>query len=134
MSAEDNLAIVKGIYESFGAGDVEAILDQLTEDVDWAADAASDAAPWWGRRKGKDQVPGFFQALGENTEVTKFEPVGFAANDHEVMVFLRFAFEIKATGRSGSMNIHHYWHLRDGKVDYYRGSEDTAQSVELLRD
>jgi ketosteroid isomerase-like protein len=24
------------------------------------------------------------------------------------------------------MNLHHYWRFRDGKVAYYRGSEDTA--------
>jgi uncharacterized protein len=41
MSAEDNLATVKGIYEAFGKGDVEAILDQLADDVDWAAEAKS---------------------------------------------------------------------------------------------
>jgi hypothetical protein len=27
------------------------------------------------------------------------------------------------------MNLHHYWHFTDGKVDTYRGSEDTAQVV-----
>jgi ketosteroid isomerase-like protein len=31
-----------------------------------------------------------------------------------------------ATGRETSMTMHHYWHLRDGKVDRFRGSEDTA--------
>jgi ketosteroid isomerase-like protein len=132
MSAEDNLATVKGIYEAFGAGDVEAILAQLTDDVDWAADAASDAAPWWGPHNGKDQVPNFFAALGENTEVSEFEPVGFAANDDEVMVFLRFSFTVTATGKSGSSNLHHYWRFRDGKVDYYRGSEDTLQTSQML--
>ena len=30
------------------------------------------------------------------------------------------------------MHLHHYFHFRDGKVAYYRGSEDTAQTVEAL--
>jgi hypothetical protein len=30
------------------------------------------------------------------------------------------------------MNLHHYWRFRDGKVEYYRGSEDTAQTVAAL--
>jgi hypothetical protein len=58
MSAEDNLATVKGIHESFGKGDVPAILDQLTDDVDWAAEASSGAAPWYGMRKGKTRSSG----------------------------------------------------------------------------
>ena len=85
MSAEDNLATVQGIYEAFGKGDVPAILDQLTDDVDWAAEASSDAVPWYGMRKGKDEVVGFF-----------------------------------------------YWHFRDGKVDHYRGTEDTAATLAML--
>jgi ketosteroid isomerase-like protein len=30
------------------------------------------------------------------------------------------------------MNLHHYWHFRDGKVEYYRGSEDTALAAAIL--
>jgi ketosteroid isomerase-like protein len=30
------------------------------------------------------------------------------------------------------MNLHHYWRFRDGKVEYYRGSEDTALTAAIL--
>ena len=132
MSAEENLATVKGIYDSFGKGDVPAILDQLTDDVDWAAEAASDAAPWYGMRKGKDDVVGFFEAIGGAVDVTEFSPDSFAANDDEVMVRLRFAMKSKETGREATMGLMHYWHFRDGKVDHYRGTEDTAATLEML--
>ena len=42
------------------------------------------------------------------------------------MVFLRYAFTAAATGKDVAMNLHHFWRFRDGKVTYYRGSEDTA--------
>ena len=29
-------------------------------------------------------------------------------------------------------NLHHYFQFRDGKVSYYRGSEDTAQTAAAL--
>jgi uncharacterized protein len=54
MSAEQNVNAVKSIYDAFGQGDVAAILERVTDDVDWAAEAASDAAPWYGRRTGRD--------------------------------------------------------------------------------
>ena len=38
----------------------------------------------------------------------------------------------KETGREASMQIFHYWHFRDGKVDHYRGTEDTAATLEML--
>ena len=65
---------MQGIYDAFGKGDVPAILDQLTDDVDWAAEASSDAVPWYGMRKGKDEVAGFFEAIGGAVDVTVFSP------------------------------------------------------------
>ena len=72
MGAEDNLATVKGIYEAFGSGDMDAILAPIADDVDWAAETTSRAAPWYEPIKGKDGVPSFFQALGA-LEVSKFD-------------------------------------------------------------
>jgi ketosteroid isomerase-like protein len=30
------------------------------------------------------------------------------------------------------MNLHHYFKFRDGKIAYYRGTEDTAQTESVL--
>ena len=39
------------------------------------------------------------------------------------------------TGKSGGMDLHHWWRFRDGKVYYYRGTEDTAApTAKLLSD
>ena len=35
MPAEDNLATIRAIYEAFGTGDVETILDTVADDVDF---------------------------------------------------------------------------------------------------
>lgn len=104
-----------------------SILDVLTDDVDWAAEAAGGDAPWWGERHGKEAVQGFFGALAENTEVTEFTPLSFTSNDTEVMVRLRFGSRNIATGKEAMMEIFHYWRFRDGKVEMYRGTEDTQQ-------
>ena len=45
MSAEQNVATIKGVYEAFGRGDVDWILERCTDDVDWASDVASAVAP-----------------------------------------------------------------------------------------
>ncbi len=29
-------------------------------------------------------------------------------------------------------HLHHYFRFRDGKVEYYRGSEDTAETAETF--
>ena len=30
------------------------------------------------------------------------------------------------------MTMHHYWRIRDGKVDYFRGSEDTELTARVF--
>ena len=134
MSADANIKTITQAYEAFGRGDVAAILDMVTDDVDWAAEAASDGAPWYGVRRGKDAVAAFFTDYGSAMEVEEFTPVSFAANDSDVLSVVRCRARSRATGKSVAMNLHHFFTFRDGKIAYYRGTEDTAQVEAALRD
>ena len=129
---DPKITTVQHIYEAFGRGDIGFILDQLTDDVDWASCPDSDIAPWHGIHQGKAEVPHFFKALGENLEITEFTPLSFAANDTDVMVVTRWSATAPATGKTVTMDIHHWWRFRDGKIYLYRGTEDTAQTQDML--
>lgn len=133
MSADDNIKAVKAMYEAFGRGDAVAILDSVTEDVDWAADTSSSAAPWYGVRHGKQEVAVFFQAFGSTMEVEEFTPLTYATNDDSVLAVVRCRAKSRATGKSIDMNLHHYFKFSGDKVSYYRGTEDTAQTVAVLQ-
>jgi uncharacterized protein len=74
----------------------------------------------------------FFQALGGALEVTEFTPISFTCNETDVMVVIRYSVTARATGRSGTMNLHHGWRFRDGLICQYRGAEDTAHTADLL--
>lgn len=124
---------MQSVYEAFSRADIGFILDQLTDDVDWASCPDSDIAPWHGIHKGKAEVPNFFKALGENLEITEFTPLSFAANETDVMVVTRWSAAAPATGKTVTMDIHHWWRFRDRKIYLYRGTEDTAQTQNLLR-
>ena len=132
MSRDENLQTIRTIYDAFGRGDVETILAQLTDDVDWAADASDDAAPWYGRRTGKNEVGRFFADVAGAIEVLEFTPRDLAANDDAVFSLVRFRYRGLDSGVEGSLNLHHYFRFRDGKVEYYRGSEDTALTGRVL--
>jgi ketosteroid isomerase-like protein len=132
MGAEDNLATVKAVYEAFGRGDVETILKAVAEDVDWAVDA-EPVGPWYGHRTGKDGVASFFADIAGAMDVEDFAVEGVGASDNEVFAFLRFAFRMKTTGRKAAFHLHHYFRFDgDGKIEYYRGSEDSAQVEHAL--
>ena len=132
--SDQNIKTVQGIYEAFGRGDVEYIVDQVTDDVDWASEAGAEVAPWHGIHNGKAEVPHFFEELAANVEVTEFTPLSFAANDTDVMTVVRFGMKVPATGKAGTMDLHHWFRFEDGKVATYRGTEDTALTAELLSD
>ena len=90
MSADANIKTIMSVYEAFGRGDVAAILDAVTDDVDWASEANPAVAPWHGVRHGKDAVAAFFAEFGSTMEVEEFTPVSVAANDSDVLTVVRF--------------------------------------------
>jgi uncharacterized protein len=134
MSADANTKTIAQVYEAFGRGDVAAILTAVTDDVDWAAEASSTAAPWYGPRTGRDAVALFFADFGSAMEVEEFTPVSFAANDTDVLTVVRFRARSRRTGKTAAMNLHHFFQFQDGKIAYYRGTEDTAQTEAVLQD
>ena len=127
------IEIVQGLYEAFGRGDIDHILAQLTDDVDWASCPGSDAAPWHGVQRGPAEVPAFFKALAGTLQITEFTPLSFASNETDVMVVTHWAATAPATGKSAEMDIHHWWRFRGDKIYFYRGTEDTARTADMLR-
>jgi ketosteroid isomerase-like protein len=130
--SSNNIETVQEIYDAFVRADVGAILGVLTDDIDWASEAASDLAPWHGIRRGKTEVATFFTDIAGAVDVTEFTVLAIAANVTDVMAVVRFGITSKGTGRSGAMDLHHWWRFRDGKVYLYRGTEDTALTGALL--
>jgi hypothetical protein len=133
MGSEDNIKTIRAFYEAFGRGDVRAILDAVTDDVDWASDTSSTVAPWYGVKHGKDGVTSFFQAYGGTMEVDEFTPVTFAADEDAVFTIVHCRARSRATDKAVDMNLHHYFRFRGGKISYYRGSEDSVQTEAALQ-
>ena len=132
MNAEQNIETARQLYQAFGSGDVQAILDRVTDDVDWSTDAA--ISPRRGTAPGTAKT-GWPTSSGyrEDRPGHRIHPAGLRGNDDgDVMVFIRYAFTVTATGKQVTMNMHHYWKFRDGKACFVRSSEDTAQVAAAL--
>jgi ketosteroid isomerase-like protein len=127
--SDPKIESVQRIYEAVGRGDVEAILAEVADDVDWAPEAASTSVPWYGSHSGKDGVSRFFQEIGSNIAISDFTPLSFTSNDTDVVATIRWAYTVNATGKSAAMNMQHWWRFDGGKVVFFRGSEDTEQSA-----
>src|SRR2546427_7365088 len=66
VSAEQNIATIKTLYEAFGRGDVDFILERCTDDVDWASGVASAVAPWQDPKHGKAELTSFFTGIAQS--------------------------------------------------------------------
>ena len=132
MSAEDNAKMIARMYEAFGRGDVVAILDALTDDVDWAADTSSTAARGTeygtaSRRSSRSSTP-----LGPQCRWTSSRRSRLRPTTTQSSPWCAAGPPRGNTGRSINMNLHHYFKFRGDKVFYYRGTEDTAQTEAAL--
>jgi ketosteroid isomerase-like protein len=124
-----NIEAVQRLYAAYGAGDVDGVLAELADDVDWAAEAVSTTVPWYGRFLGKDDVPRFFKEIATHVDVVDFTIVGFTSNETDVVATIHWTYRVHATGKTASMYMQHWWRLADGKIVFFRGSEDTEQSA-----
>jgi ketosteroid isomerase-like protein len=132
MGSDANIKTIRTIYEAFGRGDVAAIAASVTDDVDWAAEAGK-GAPWYGAHRGPDGVLAFFTEFGTAMEVEEFTPLVVAGTDTEVLAVVHFVAKSRVTGRRVDHHLHHYFHFSGDRIDFYRGTEDTAQTEAALQ-
>ena len=73
MSERTNTDVVQQGYEALGRGDIPAVLDLLTDDVEWIQQGPS-VIPFAGTRHGHEGVAEYFSLLDENLEFEQLEP------------------------------------------------------------
>lgn len=129
--SDPKIEAVRRMYEAFGRGDLDAILAELADDVDWVtgSEAPDQAIPWFGSYRSKGDVPRFFKEIASAIDVTEFEPLSFTSNDTDVMVAVRWTYTVKATGKRASVQMLHWWRFEEGKVVLVRTLEDVGAST-----
>jgi uncharacterized protein len=131
MSERTNADVVQQGYEAFGRGDIPALLDLLTGDVQWVYQGPS-VIPFAGTFHGHEGVAEFFSQLDEHLQFEQFEPREFVAQGDTVVV-LGFERSLsKATGHTIEHEWAHIYTLRDGKIARVRSFEDTGAYVEAF--
>jgi hypothetical protein len=125
LGTRTNVEVVQGTYEAVGRGDISALLDLLTDDVEWTFQGPS-VIPFAGTHRGREGVVEFFSLVGGNLEFERFEPREFVAQGDTVVVLGFECSRIKPTGRTFEQEWAHVYKLRDGKVAEFLALEDTA--------
>ena len=132
MSEQDNRALVQRGYDAFGRGDIEALLSLLDEHVEWASSGPPEL-PTSGRRRGRQQVAEFFQAVDGMTEIQRFEPHTFVCEGERVVVLGSATERLKATGKVLDSEWAHVFTVKNGKIVSFQEYLDTAATVAELQ-
>jgi len=125
MKEQQNLALIDSVYDAFRRGDVNFILNLLTEDVDWVMEGPS-IIPFAGKRKGIAQVKKFFEALTTTQTNQKLTLETTIAQGDKVASVGRYAAKVSATGRSFDSPIAHFFTIRDGKISGFIDVAETS--------
>lgn len=126
-SRGNNVALVKGLYDSFGRGDVRAVLAALDSAVEWRAAEGmlyDDRSPYIG----PDAVAqGVFQRIVSDVDSLSVVPESFIDAGDIVVVEGRYKGKVRATGVRIDAQFAHVYHVRNGKVVRLQQYTDTRQ-------
>ena len=129
MSSVENKQQAQEGYAAFGRGDLAAVLEILTDDVEWVVPGPPEIIPEAGTHRGKDAVGAWFGSLAENIDITTFEPREFIADGDKVACVLYIESTVRSTGNKVAQDEVHLWTFRDGKVARFQVFQDTAAVV-----
>jgi uncharacterized protein len=130
---EENVRIVKQLYDAFGRNDISSVLDMFADDAVAHGPAPAGVLPWGGIHNGREGVAELLKALDESLEDEQFELHEFIAQGNKVVVPGYAKGHAKPTGRPYEIEFVHLWSVRNGKISELRVYNNTAALVEALR-
>lgn len=131
--AAANLAIVGGIYEAFGRGDIDFILDQIADDCAWESwldnHGQNAGLPPMKPRHGRAGVAEFF-AYVATMQIQDFQVLDMLASDRQVVVEVQILIAMPDGGSVTDEELHLYLLNDEGKITRMRHYVDTAKHIQ----
>jgi len=130
MSSVD---IVKGVYETFGRGDIPAVLAMMDPRIEWYEAEGNPYMPSGKAWVGPDAVlNNLLVRIGKEWDGFAVHPMAFHDAGDTVVVEARYSGTYKATGKSMNPQVCHVWSVRNGKVTKFQQYMDTAHLQDVM--
>lgn len=133
-STQESLQVVQQMYAAFGRGDIQAVLNLLTDDVEWEVTGPTHIVPWTGKRRGREQVAEYFKLIGETVDINTFEQQDMIAQGEKLMAIFHEQARNKKTGRTYETAIVHSIVVRGQKVAKFHGYMETGPLIAAFLD
>ena len=118
-----NKDLAQAIYDYFGQGNVQAILDMCTDDITWTCPGPTEILPYAQVHKGKKGVENFFRDIYANKDFPSFEIYEYISEGDKVVALGHWDAKSKKTGNPYSGDWAMVFKFRDGKLyehkEYY---------------
>jgi ketosteroid isomerase-like protein len=130
--SKENVAVVRGIYDAFAAGDVAGVLGRMSPNIVWNEAENfpyADGNPYVGPEA---VANGVFARCASEWD-------GFAVAIDEILdagdtivALGRYLGAYKATGRAQRTQLVHVWRLEGGKATRFQQYADTLQVARVI--
>lgn len=132
MSEQENTKLVQQVYENFKNGEIKALLNLLSDHIEWQLPEIENV-PFSGKRRGQEQMGQFFASLVDIQEVQHFDPREFIAQGEKVVALGHYVWRVKSTGREFGGDFAHVFTIHDSKVVRFHEYMDTAAAATAHR-
>ena len=109
--SEGNLDLARSAYDAFGRGDIPAVLEAMSEDIEWNPPAI---LPHARKARGREEVGQAFQDIASTWEDFSIDVEDLVASGDRVCVIGRAGGNLNGT-KTGFGWVH-AWTVRDGRL------------------
>jgi uncharacterized protein len=122
--SQENIAVVRSLYEAFARGDVPTVLAGFDENIEWNE---AEGTPYGGQYHGPQAVAeNVFGPITSDFDNFSVAPEEILADGDRVVALLTYRGTAKESGKELEMPAAHAWKLRDGKIVRFRQLVDSA--------
>jgi ketosteroid isomerase-like protein len=130
--SQENVQVIRGLYEAFGRGDVPMVLGQMDQSIEWNEAENfiyADRNPYVGPQA---VLEGVFMRFGSDWDGFTVTPEEWLDAGDRIVVLGIYSGTHKATGRQVRAQFAHIWSMREGRVVRFQQYTDTKQFAETV--
>lgn len=126
-----NVETLRSGYEAFSRGDMNAVMEVWTDDIQWEGPNA-EQLPGSGTHRGKEAVASMLGEIPQSWDVFQATPDEFVESGDTVVVLGHTEAKAKGSGEEIKVPFVHVWRMSGGKGQRVQALTDTQVVAEAL--
>ena len=130
--SQENITVIRGMYESFSKGDVTSVLGQMHQQIEWREAENfiyADRSPYRGPQA---VLEGVFMRLASEWADFKVTPEEWLDAGNHIVVLGTYSGRHKESGREIRAQFAHIWGVTHGRVVRFQQYTDTKQFADAI--